>query len=228
MDPKDKRETAVIDEQCVPSRAGGQEEFLRGVEKVAGLGASQIDDAPLARRIQALRQAGGLDLADVSQRTGLSEGELTAIEEGRLSPPLGVLMKLAKALGSEMGTLIAGGAQAAHAVVRASQRQPISRRAGDADTSYGYSYEHLAAAKANRAMEPFVVTLHPHAEAKPASQHDGQEFIFVLEGRMEAVVGEVREVLDPGDSIYYDSGAPHYVRALGDQPARILAVLTSK
>ena len=75
-------------------------------------------------------------------------------------------------------------------------------------------------------MEPFVVTLHP-SDADEPSAHDGQEFIYVLEGQMDVLVGETKDVLGPGDAIYYDSGDIHLVKAHGDKPAKILAVLIS-
>jgi quercetin dioxygenase-like cupin family protein len=70
-----------------------------------------------------------------------------------------------------------------------------------------------------------LVTLEPTAADEPSSTHDGEEFIFVLEGKIEVLLGENQEILSPEDSIYYDSTLPHRVRALGDQNARILAVL---
>jgi quercetin dioxygenase-like cupin family protein len=60
---------------------------------------------------------------------------------------------------------------------------------------------------------------------EPPSTHDGEEFIYVLEGAIEVLMGEKREPLGPEDSIYYDSTQPHLVRCFGDRPARILAVL---
>ena len=74
-------------------------------------------------------------------------------------------------------------------------------------------------------MEPFLVTLEPISQDESPSTHDGEEFIFVLEGEIEVILGENREILSAEDSIYYDSTLPHRVRALGDQNARIVAVL---
>jgi quercetin dioxygenase-like cupin family protein len=85
-------------------------------------------------------------------------------------------------------------------------------------------YESLAPEKSDRKMEPFIVTMHPTDEHE-TSTHDGQEFIYVLEGRMEARLGDVVEVLEPGDAIYYDCNQPHRVGCHGDQTTRILAVL---
>ncbi len=76
-------------------------------------------------------------------------------------------------------------------------------------------------------MEPFLVTLVP-AEIQEMSIHDGQEFIFVLEGEVKAQVGEQVETLYPGDALYYDSNRPHLIQCQGKRPAKILAVLYTR
>ncbi len=225
---KDDRHIKLFSrENGADSSSHGQDDYLRGVEKVAGVEAEMVDDTPIGVRIKALREQKGLDLKDVAQRTGLAQAEVSAIEAGQTSPPLGVLIKLGKALGTELGTLFATGRTVPYVIVRQADRTQMHRRPADRDTNYGYSYEHLAQAKCNRTMEPFVVTLKPNTEVKPPSSHDGEEFIFVLSGSMEALVGDATEILEPGDSIYYDSNVPHLVRAYGDEPTQILAVLTS-
>ncbi len=207
-----------------------QNDYLRGVAKVAALaGPSQADlETPVGKRVRALRQEKGLSLADLAQRTGLSEAVLGDIEDEAASPPLGTLIKLGKALGMKLGTLIASGEDRPYTVVRASERPAMSRFASQKGTAYGYSYEALAPQKRNRSMEPFLVTLNKADDKVEPSSHDGEEFIFVLDGRMEARVGQAREVLEPGDSIYYDSSEPHLLRPVGDEPARILAVIYSQ
>jgi quercetin dioxygenase-like cupin family protein len=109
-------------------------------------------------------------------------------------------------------------------VVRREARPVISRYGKKASEQYGYSYESLAPEKGNRFMEPFLVTLMP-TSAQELSTHDGQEFIFVLEGEMRAQVGQQVEILRAGDAIYYDSTHPHLVNCAGDRPTKILAVL---
>ncbi|MBI5521694.1 MAG: cupin domain-containing protein [Desulfarculus sp.] len=207
-----------------------QDDYLRGVAKVAALaGPSQADlDTPVGKRVRALREEKGLSLADLAQRTGLSETALGEIEDEAASPPLGTLIKLGKALGMKLGTLIASGEDRPYTVVRAAERPAMSRFASQKGTAYGYSYEALAPQKKNRSMEPFLVTLNKADDQVEPSSHDGEEFIFVLDGRMEALVGDAREFLEPGDSIYYDSTEPHLLRPVGDEPARILAVIFSQ
>ncbi len=206
-----------------------ENDFLAGVDALAAKQEpTAVDQSlPVGQRVRAMREAQGLSLADLAQRTGLSETALAEIEGETASPPLGMLIKLGKALDMKLGTLIAGGEDTPYTVVRVGERQQMSRYASQKGTSYGYSYETLAPKKKNRAMEPFIVTLHPTDEEVAPSTHDGEEFIFILEGQMEALVGEAVEVLQPGDAIYYDSTVPHLVRPFGDQPAKLLAVIYS-
>jgi quercetin dioxygenase-like cupin family protein len=133
--------------------------------------------------------------------------------------------KLARALDMKMGYLLVQGEAKPYAVVRKRDRKAISRYGSQKTARYGYAYESLAPEKQDRNMEPFIVTLEPRTEVEPPSTHDGEEFIYVLEGAIEVQMAEKRERLEPEDSIYYDSTQPHLVRCAGDRPARILAVL---
>jgi len=105
------------------------------------------------------------------------------------------------------------------------EAQPLSRLATEQQSKYGYSDLSLFPGMRDRNMEPVRVTLSPAAEEMPGSVHEGEGFIFVLEGEMEVAIGEHREVLYPGDSIYYHSSIPHLVKCHQNKPTRILAVL---
>jgi quercetin dioxygenase-like cupin family protein len=133
-------------------------------------------------------------------------------------------VRLGKALRTRMSDLVSPGVRKPMTVVRAHERQPFSRYGGRRREQYGYSYESLAPEKAGRTMEPFVITLTP-TEADEPSMHDGQEFLFVLEGEVMARVGDQTEVLGPGDAIYYDSSQPHLIKCAGGKQAKALAVL---
>jgi mannose-6-phosphate isomerase-like protein (cupin superfamily) len=125
----------------------------------------------------------------------------------------------------KMGYLLAQGEAKPYTVVRKTNRKPVSRYGSQKTIRYGYSYESLAPEKRERNMEPFLVTLEPTSEDESPSSHDGEEFIFVLDGAIEVLLGENRELLSQEESIYYDSSLPHRVRSMGDRSARILAVL---
>jgi transcriptional regulator with XRE-family HTH domain len=200
-------------------------EFLEGISRASG----QTEELPMSlsvgARVRAVRETKGLSLKDVALRTGFSEVNIAQIEAGEVLPPLGDLVKLARALEMKMGYLLAQGESRPYTVVRKKNRKTVSRYASQKTARYGYTYESLAPEKRDRNMEPFLVTLEPTGGDEPPSTHDGEEFIFVLEGEIEVLLGDNREVLSPEDSIYYDSTLPHRVRSLNDKSSRILAVL---
>lgn len=179
----------------------------------------------VGERVKAVREKRGLSLQDISQRTNLDVPMLTQIEDGVLAPPLGTVIKLAKALEMKMGYFISGEPDRPYTIVRRDDRKVISRYDSKKGKHYGYEYESLAPHKKDRHMEPFLVTLEPAETEEERSTHDGQEFIFVLQGKMEVRLGEQIHILDPGDAIYYDSTVPHLVKCHGKKTTKILAVL---
>jgi transcriptional regulator with XRE-family HTH domain len=182
----------------------------------------------VGERVKRVRENRELSLKDVSQRTGIDEITLRHIEEGSLMPPLGTVIKLAKALEMKMGYFISGDEEKPYTIVRSQDRKVISRFDSRKGKHYGYAYESLAPYKKDRHMEPFLVTLEPASTETERSTHDGQEFIFVLNGKMEVRLEEAIYVLEPGDAIYYDSTVPHLVKCHGAETTKILAVLYSE
>ena len=185
------------------------------------------EDLPVnvGERVKRVRETRGLGLLDISQRTGIDVSLLSEIEEGQSAPPLGTIIKLAKALEMKMGYFISGDELRPFTIVRRGDRKVVSRYDSKRDKHYGYGYESLAPNKKDRHMEPFLVTLQPAVTEEERSAHDGQEFIFVLTGSMEVRLGDEIHVLEPGDAIYYDSTVPHLVKCHGQETTRILAVL---
>jgi transcriptional regulator with XRE-family HTH domain len=179
----------------------------------------------VGERVRQVRDRRGLSLEDVSQRTGIDVSMLTQIEEGVVAPPLGTIVRLAKALEMRMGYFISGEQDRPYTIVRHHDRKVMSRYDSKKAKYYGYEYESLAPHKKDRHMEPFLVTLEAAETEEERSTHDGQEFIFVLQGQMEVRLGEEVHILDPGDAIYYDSTVPHLVKTCGKKPTKILAVL---
>jgi transcriptional regulator with XRE-family HTH domain len=176
-------------------------------------------------KLKSARENLGYSIKELADKVGMSHELLEGVEEGRRILPLGQLIKVSKALSLKMSDFISEGDQP-FTIVRADERKSFKRFGKSREEHRGYEYESLASEKKDRLMEPFIVTLHP-SDADEPSAHDGQEFIYVLEGQMDVLVGEKREVLGPGDAVYYDSSDTHMVKAHGDKPARILAVLIS-
>ena len=176
--------------------------------------------------IKKLRQEKQLTLHQVAERTGFSTALLSQIENHLISPPLGTLGKIARALEVDMGYFFGASSNAQFTIVRHNERRPVSRVASRQGVKYGYSYESLAFEQKNRHMEPFIVILEPATRKdRHAYSHEGEEFIFVLDGKMEVILGDHVDILEPGDSIYFHSEIPHRVQCVDGEETRILAVI---
>ena len=185
-----------------------------------------IEDMHIGEKIKKLREEKGMSLAELAEKSGFSSALLSQIENHMISPPLGTLIKLAGAMDVAIGYFFEDKAEAPFVIVRAKERRHVSRVASKEGVKFGYSYESLAQDKKNRYMEPFLVTLEPATKKdRNAYSHEGEEFIFVLDGEMEVTLEDHTDVLKPGDCIYFDSKLRHRVEAIGDKETRILAVI---
>jgi transcriptional regulator with XRE-family HTH domain len=178
----------------------------------------------LGERLRRVRRERGLTIKDLSSRTGIDIADLEHIESGQTIPALGQLVRLGRALDMKMGYFISPGIDRLMTVVRKHARRPISRYGEVKSIEHGYLYECLAPEKADRLMEPFIVTLVP-TDTEEFSTHAGQEFLYVLKGEIKVQVGDRVEFLKPGDAVYYDSDQPHLVRCVGTAATQVLAVL---
>jgi len=185
-----------------------------------------VEEIHVGEKIKTLRERKGLSLKEVADLTGFSTALLSQMENHLVSPSLGTMIKLARAFGVRVGDFLGETEGEPYTIVRKDERKTVSRFASKDGVKYGYSYESLGFDKKDRHMEPFIVTLEPATvKAAKTSVHEGEEFIFVLEGEMEVIFGNHTDVLYPGDSIYYDSTIPHRVQCHQDKMTRILAVL---
>jgi len=181
---------------------------------------------PIGDKIAALRTLKKVELQDLADRTGLSVDQLKLIETGVSIPSLGVLIRISRALGIRIGTVLDDTIKEGPAIVRAKDR----RTAQSFSTSESKSREHLtfyslAPNKAGRHMEPFIVDIFPgENKLLPKSSHEGEEFIYVLSGKITVAYGTDVIHLDEGDSIYLDSIVDHLVTTDIAQ-ARILGVV---
>jgi len=180
----------------------------------------------VGEKVREIREQRGLSLQEMAERTGYSSAILSQIENHMISPPLGALIKIAKALGVKVGTFFGEDPREPFTIVRHHERKHVSRFASKEGVFYGYSYESLGFDKKDRHMEPFLVTLEPATvKSERLSTHDGEEFIFILEGEMEVILGKHKDILHPGDCIYYESTIPHRVQCHRGAPTKILAVI---
>ena len=184
-----------------------------------------FEEMHIGEKIKQLREDQALSLEELAKRVGVSPSVLNQIENHLVSPPLGTLIKIAHALAISVSDFF-GGEGGTVSLVRKDERKKVSRFASKDGVNYGYSYESLGFDKKDRQMEPFLVTLEKTPmEAKSLSSHPGEEFIFVLEGKVLVQLGDHTDILLPGDSIYYDANILHHVGCHEGEHSKILAVL---
>ena len=185
--------------------------------------------SPVGRKIKGIRESKNLSVEEVAERSGLSVAQIVAVEDEENLPSLGPLIKIARVLGVRLGTFMDDNDALGPVITRAeshSQDSSISFSNGVADARKHMDYHPLAKQKADRHMEPFIVDIHPDgAQQFQLSAHEGEEFIYVLDGEVEVAYGRECYQLKRGDSIFYDSIVNHHVHGANGQSARILAVV---
>ena len=184
------------------------------------------DDAcreQIGDRIRMLREEKGLTLADLSQLTGFDAAMLADIENNTISPQLGTIIKLSKALDSALQRLLSGDGEKLYAITRKDERKVVARSSATSSARSAYTYMSLAPEVKGRHMEALLVELEAVPEEE-RSVHAGEEFIYVLEGVVVLFIGDERFELLPGDSVYYLSTTPHLLTAQ-QGTAKILAVI---
>ena len=180
-------------------------------------------------KIKGLRETKNLSIDVIAERSGLTVEQIQSIENDVNLPSLGPLIKIARALGVRLGTFMDDNDALGPIVCRAKDREKdssISFSNGATDARKHMEYHPLAQQKAGRHMEPFVIDINPEENPNfQLSDHEGEEFIYVMEGEVELVYGKETYHLGEGDTIYYDSIVKHHLHGAPGKSAKILAVV---
>ena len=180
-------------------------------------------------KIKGIRETKNLSIEEIAERSGLTVEQINSIENDVNLPSLGPLIKIARALGVRLGTFMDDNDDLGPIVTRAKDREAdssISFSNGATDARKHMEYHPLAQQKAGRHMEPFVIDINPEETPEfQLSAHEGEEFIYVMEGEIEIVYGKQTYSLKEGDSIFYDSIVKHHVHGAPGKSAKILAVV---
>ena len=180
-------------------------------------------------KIKGLRETKNLSIDVIAERSGLTVEQIESIENDVNLPSLGPLIKIARALGVRLGTFMDDNDALGPIVCRAADREKdssISFSNGATDARKHMEYHPLAQQKAGRHMEPFVIDINPEESPEfQLSDHEGEEFIYVMQGEVEIVYGKETYHLQEGDSIFYDSIVKHHVHGAPGKSAKILAVV---
>lgn len=176
----------------------------------------------MGKRIREIRTLLEISVSEMAAVTGLSEEEYLKHEDGLVDSSFTFIYHCAKRFDVDLSSIVTGEAPrlSAYTVVHGGNGLAIKRREG-------FEYRHLAAKLKNRFAEPFLVKAPPQDENDPISlsTHGGQEFDYILSGRLKVRHDNNIEYLEPGDSICYDSSHPHGMIAVGDTPCEFLAIV---
>jgi len=177
---------------------------------------------PVGEAVRELRAQRGMTLEVLARTTGLSKGLISKIENFRTVPSLTVLATLARALAVDLDRLVANvqvRPRHPYLLVRAGQGAAVRR-----EDSRGFRYRALQAADCGGTQfQAFQLTLEPGAQ-RPARTTDGDEYLMVLQGRVEFTFAAELLTLEAGDSLYFDGRVPHAPRALGRAGAMVLVI----
>jgi electron transfer flavoprotein alpha subunit len=171
----------------------------------------------LGDKIRKLREAQNWTAEALAEATGQTPEFIGQVETDQVSPPVGFLLRLAGALKVDPGSFLGRETQAA---IRDQRLQAYVRR------TQNYSYQSLTSGAEHDHLRAFLVTIEPHLSHKPvAYKHQGEEFIFVMQGDLEFTLGSKVHLLKEGQSIHFNSDIPHKLKSLSNQPTQCLVVL---
>ncbi len=181
----------------------------------------------VGEKIRQLRESKNISIEELARESQISVELVERLESGALIPSLSPLLKIAKVLNVRLGTFLDDAPQTGPVVIKSGKSENVMRFSGENSNlkNSTLDFYSLASGKTDRHMEPFLIDVHPpETEDYQLSSHEGEEFIFVMNGEIEVLYGKETYLVSEGDSIYYDSVVPHDLHAHGDD-AKILAVV---
>ena len=167
----------------------------------------------LGERIRRMRTRQKVDLETLAQQTGYSRDYLEQIEEGKASPAVGTLIQISRALAVDSASLLA-------------EDRKKERRRSYRKRTRAYSYKNLVPGAEDKHLWAYLITLEPKkAHERVEYKHEGEEFVYVLEGRVQLQVGQDVHTLKKGKSLHYNSAQEHTLKNLSSKESKLLAVV---
>ncbi len=187
----------------------------------------------VGQRINRMREAQDISREQLAKMTGMTTTQLKSFEEGKSVPSIGTVLKLSRALGSKLGSILheAGGEKTdIFSIIKAGSGKQVDRKASPRKTGQGYSYQSLIGKNMRgQSMEPFLIEFDPTAASTvEPMNHEGEEFIHIISGTVELHYDGETFTLKKGDSLYIDSSKPHALRGIGKTPPQALAIILSR
>jgi len=186
----------------------------------------KVLEVAIGREVRAHRKQKGITVAELSMQTDLSIGMLSKIENGNTSPSLTTLQTLANVLSVPLTSFFRQYEERREAVhTKAGEGVEIDREG----TRAGHQYNllgHIGGNSSGVIVEPYLITLTEKSDTFETFQHSGIETIYMLEGEVEYRHGNDTFNLKPGDTLFFDSDAPHGPEKLVKLPAKYLSIIS--
>ena len=170
---------------------------------------------PIGTKIKKARTNKKFSLDRVANETGFSIEYLKDVETGKVMPPVGALLQIARALEIDSGSLL-----------REPESKLESRIKAQTKRTDNYAYTTLTPGAENKHLKAFRVLIEAQQDHKGVDyHHEGEEFVYVLSGKIEVAVGEHKNTLEKGDSLHFNSGIRHKIKSISDETAEMLVVI---
>ena len=172
---------------------------------------------PVGKTIKKARTGKKFSLDRVANETGFSVAYLKEVESGKTIPPVGALLQISRALEIDSGSLL-----------KEPESKLKSRIKAHTKRTDNYAYRTLTPGAENKHLKAFRVQIEAQQDHKGVDyHHEGEEFVYVLSGKIEVVVGEHINTLVAGDSLHFNSGIRHKLRSVSDEKAELIVVIYS-
>ncbi len=171
---------------------------------------------PLGKRLMKLRKEKGMTLKNIANETGMSTKYISQVEKGEVIPPVAVILQLSRAVEIDSSILL-----------REEKKEAGKKSAEDyRKRTEDYSYQTLTPEAQHKHLKAFKIFIDPESDHKGVSyQHEGEEFVYVLKGEIEVMVGDNKNTLGPEECIHFNSSIVHKLRNLSSKKAELLVVL---
>ncbi len=172
-------------------------------------------EVTIGKKIKQARLEKKFKLDHIANETGFSIEYLKEIEAGKTTPPVGALLQLAKALQIDSGFFL-----------REQESKLEKRVKAYSKRTENYAYSTLTPGAENKHLKAFRVTVDPNKEHEGVGYcHEGEEFVYVLSGKIEVIVGDHVNSLGPNDSLHFNSGIKHQMKNVGEETTELLVVI---
>ena len=175
----------------------------------------------IADRLRGMREVLEISTNAAAETCAITKEQYLNFESGQVDIPVSILHRMAQKYNFDITSLLTGEEPLMRSYTLTRKDKGLL-----VDRQKAYKYQALAGNFQNRKADPFVVSVDPKEdETVSFNSHPGQEFNYLIEGQLKIFIGSKEMILDPGDSIYFDSGIPHGMLAMENKPAKFLAII---